>query len=82
MPGKGVKGLPHKQTRIVGTVAALAAVLTAGGAMAKNQGRDDYDRADKARIFINKAIADLTSAKTEREARDALNELDLQIGRL
>ena len=77
-----VAGLPQKQTRIVGTVAALAAVLTAGGAMAKNQGRDDYDRADKARTFINQAVVDVTGAKTAHEAQDALSQLDLQIGRL
>jgi hypothetical protein len=77
-----VTGLPQKQTRIVGTVAALAAVLTAGGAMAKNQGRDDYDRADKARTVINQAVVDVTGAKTEHEAQDALSQLDLQIGRL
>jgi hypothetical protein len=81
-PGKAVNGLPHKQTRIVGTIAALAAVLTAGGAMAKNQGRDDYDRADKARTLINQAVSDVTGAKTESEAQDALSQLDLQVGSL
>lgn len=81
-PAKPIEGLPRKQTRIVGTVAALAAVLTAGGAMAQNQGRDDYDKADKARALINQAIVDVTGAKNEREAQDALSQLDLQIGRL
>jgi hypothetical protein len=74
--------LPQRQTKIVGITAALAAVLTAGGALAKNQGRDDYDRADKARNLINQAVLDVTGAKTQREAEDALSQLDLQVGRL
>jgi hypothetical protein len=57
-------------------------VLTAGGALAKNQGRDDYDRSDKARTLVNQTVVDVTGAKTEQEAQDALSQLDLQIGRL
>lgn len=77
-----VSGLPLRLARTIGLLAALAAVLTATGALAKNQARDDYQKADAARNYINAAISDLASAKSEREARDALDQLDLQIGRL
>jgi hypothetical protein len=63
-------------------MAALAAVLTAGGAMARNQSREDYQKADTARDKINTAIADIAGAKTQQEARDSLDKLDLEIGRL
>ena len=77
-----VSGLPLRLARAIGLLAALAAVLTATGALAKNEARDDYRKADSARTYINAAISDLASAKSEREARDALDQLDLQIGRL
>lgn len=75
-------GLPLRLGRTIGLLAALAAVLTAAGALAKNQAREDYQKADSARSYINATVSDLAAAKTEREARDALDHLDLQIGRL
>lgn len=80
--GADLSGLPLKMARAIGVLAALAAVLTAAGALAKNQARDDYQKADAARNYINAAVSDLAAAKSEREARDALDQLDLQIGRL
>ena len=80
--GADLSGLPLKMARGIGVLAALAAVLTAAGALAKNQARDDYQKADSARNYINAAVSDLAGAKSEREARDALDQLDLQIGRL
>ncbi len=41
-----LSGLPTKLARAIGLLAALAAVLTAGGAMARNQAREDYQKAD------------------------------------
>jgi hypothetical protein len=75
-------GLPAQTTRLIAFVAALGAVLTAGGSLATNRGHDDYDRADKAQALINQTIKTVQDAKTEREARDALDELDLKIIRL
>ena len=75
-------GLPSKSARAIGLLAAMAAVLTAGGAMARNQAREDYQKADSARDYINAAIADLAGAKTQQEARAALDKLDLDIGQL
>jgi hypothetical protein len=80
--GADLSGLPLRMARVMGVLAALAAVLTAAGALAKNQARDDYQKADSARNYINAAVSDLSAAKSEREARDALDQLDLQIGRL
>ena len=80
--GADLSGLPLKMARVIGVLAALAAVLTAAGALAKNQARDDYQKADAARNYINATVSDLAGAKSEREARDALDQLDLQIGRL
>jgi hypothetical protein len=77
-----VSGLPNTLARTIGVLAALAAVLTAGGAMARNQARDDYQKADSARDHINAAISDLAGSKTTQEARDAMDKLDLEIGRL
>lgn len=77
-----LSGLPLRMARAIGILAALAAVLTAGGAMARNQARDDYQKADSARDDINAAISDIAGAKTQQEARDALDKLDLAIGRL
>jgi len=77
-----LSGLPTKLARAIGLLAALAAVLTAGGAMARNQAREDYQKADAARDKINAAISDLAGSKTQQEARDSLDKLDLEIGRL
>jgi hypothetical protein len=77
-----VSGLPLGIARTIGLLAALAAVLTAAGALAKNQSREDYQHADLAQSDINTAISDLSSVKSEREAQDVLDKLDLQIGRL
>jgi hypothetical protein len=85
-PGAGAaanrSGLPQRSARLIGVLAALAAVLTAAGAMAKNQSRDDYRKADSARDYINAAVSDLAGSKSQQEARDALDQLDLEIGRL
>jgi len=77
-----LSGLPQKSARLIGVLAALAAVLTAAGAMAKNQAHDDYQKADSARDYINAAVSDLAGSKSQQEARDALDQLDLRIGRL
>jgi hypothetical protein len=74
--------VPPRTARLIGLLAALAAVLTAAGAMAKNESRDDYQKADSARNYINAAVSDLAGSKSQQEARDALDQLDLQIGRL
>jgi hypothetical protein len=58
-----VSGLNLSMGRLIGVLAALAAVLTAGGALARNQARGDYDKADKARDLINATTTDLRSAK-------------------
>jgi hypothetical protein len=75
-------GLSFRAGRLIGVLAALAAVLTAGGALARNQARDDYEKADKVRDLINATTTDLRSAKSEAEAHAVLDKLDLEIGRL
>lgn len=74
-------GLSARTGRVIGVLAALAAVLTAGGALARNQARDDYDKASKAAELINATHTDLKNANAD-EARAALDKLDLEIGRL
>lgn len=76
-----VTGLPTGSARAIGILAALAAVLTAGGALARNQARDDYDKASKVADLINATNTDLKNANAD-EARRALDKLDLEIGRL
>jgi hypothetical protein len=76
-----VSGLPARTGRLIGVLAALAAVLTAGGALAGNQARDDYEKASKAADLINATRADLKGT-TPDEARAVLDKLDLEIGRL
>jgi hypothetical protein len=77
-----VSGLPLRLGRLIGVLAALAAVLTAGGALARNQARDNYDKADKTRDLINATTTDLRSATSQAEAHAVLDKLDLEIGRL
>jgi len=77
-----VSGLPQKQARAIGLLAALSAVLTAGGSMAASRGHDAYDRATQAQSAINQATSSIIGAKTEREARDGLYELKLKLDRL
>lgn len=67
--------------RLIGVLAALAAVLTAGGALARNQARDDYDKASKAADLINATTTDLKGTNAD-QARAVLDKLDLEIGRL
>jgi hypothetical protein len=85
VPGPGqvnVTGLSPNVTRAIGLLAAFAAVLTAGGAMARSQAKDDYQKADSARDKINAAITDPDHAKTQQEAQDVLAKLDLEMDRL
>ena len=62
--------------------AAVAAVLTAGGTMAINKGHDAYERATRAQTVINQTIKGVADAKTEADARDALDTLRLKIDQL
>jgi hypothetical protein len=66
----------------MGLLAALAAVLTASGSMAANSGHTSYDRATQAQTAINQATKSILDAKTEREARDALDDLKIKLDRL
>lgn len=75
-------GLSQGPTRMIAFVAALGAVLTAGGSLAANRGHENYDRADKARDLINQTVKSVQDAQSEREAQDALDEMDLKIARL
>jgi hypothetical protein len=76
-----ISGLSIRMGRLIGVLAALAAVLTAGGALARNQARDDYDKAGKAAELINTTTTDLRKANAD-EARAALDKLDVAIGQL
>lgn len=75
-------GLPLGTTRIVGFLAALGAVLTAGSSLATNRGHEYYARADEAQALINQAVKAVHDATTEVEARDALDYMELKIARL
>lgn len=76
-------GLSVRIVRTIGLLAALAAVLTAGGTMAINGGHERFERADRGQKLIREAERVVSETKTtQTEKRDALDELAHQIVRL
>lgn len=75
-------GLPAGATRLVGLLAGLAAVLTAGGSLAANHSHDRYDTATKAQAIINQSTKDIQGAQDAAAAQAVLDNLALKIGQL
>jgi hypothetical protein len=75
-------GLGRVPTRVVGLLAAAAAVLTAAGSLVKDEGQIRYVASDRAVAVIEMARDDLTKSETATEQRDVLRELRRQIDRL
>lgn len=76
-------GLATRWARIVGLLAAAAAVLTAAGSLVKDHGQTLYASSDKAVALVRTARADLEAdGTTATEQSDVLAELRRQIERL
>jgi hypothetical protein len=69
-------------TRIIGVLAALAAVLTGAGTMATDRGHNQYDRARQAQTEVNVAVKAINDSTSADEARSALDSLKLKVGQL
>jgi len=75
-------GLPPGPTRAISLLAALAAVLTAGGTMATDRGHTRFDKAKQAQAFVNQSVKAVLEAKTPDEARAVLDDLKLKTDQL
>jgi hypothetical protein len=75
-------GLPPGPTRAISLLAALAAVLTAGGTMAMDRGHTQFDKAKQAQALVNQSIKAVLEAKTADEARTVLDDLKLKTDQL
>lgn len=76
------KGLAPGATRAIGLLAALAAILTAGGGLAADRGHKDFDAATSAQAMVNRSVKDIEDAKTPNDARAVLDNLKLKVGQL
>jgi hypothetical protein len=68
-------GLPPGRTRAIGVLAALAAILTAGGGLAADRGHKIYDEVASAQALVNRSVKDIQDAKTEADAGAVLDDL-------
>jgi hypothetical protein len=75
------EGLPGRSVRMIGLLAALAAVLTACSNMASAKSGDYYKRADTMRDIIVRSRAEVIDAKTAEAAQAVLDNLALQMSR-
>jgi hypothetical protein len=75
------QGLSPRSLRLIGLLAALAAVLTAFGNIAIAKSSDYYRRADQVRELIVRSRTDLAGAKSVDAAQAVLENLALQIAR-
>lgn len=75
-------GLPPRPTRAVSLLAALAAVLTAGGTLATDRGHSLFDKAKLAQAFVNQSIKAVSEAPTAGEARAVLDDLKIKTDQL
>jgi hypothetical protein len=86
MPGSAAgapntDGLPGRSVRLIGVLAALAAVLTACGNMASAKSGDYYKKADAMRDLIVRSRAEVIDAKSAEAAQAVLDNLALQTSR-
>jgi hypothetical protein len=75
------QGLPARSVRLIGVLAALAAILTGFGNLASVKSGDYYKRADTIRDLIVRSRAEVIDAKTAEAAQAVLDELALQASR-
>lgn len=75
------EGLPARSIRLIGFLAALAAILTGFGNIAVAKSGDYYKRADGIRDLIVRARAEVIDAKSAEVAQAVLDNLALQIER-
>jgi hypothetical protein len=76
-----IEGLPVISIRVIGCLAALAAILTAFGNIAAAKSGEYYKRADTIRDLIMRARVEVINASTPEAAQSVLDDLSLQIGR-
>jgi hypothetical protein len=72
------EGLPTSSVRMIGFLAALAAVLTAFGNLSIAKSQDYFKRADETRDLIVHARAQVIDAKSADEAQAILDDLALK----
>lgn len=75
------QGLPARSVRLIGVLAALAAILTGFGNLASVKSGDYYKRADAIRDLIVRSRAEVIDARTAEAARAVLDELAVQASR-
>jgi hypothetical protein len=71
-------GLPSRGVRLIGFLAALAAVLTAVSSLAVAKSQDNFKHADELRALIVSARAQVIDAKTADDAQAILDDLVLK----
>jgi hypothetical protein len=75
------QGLPAGSVRLIGVLAALAAVLTGFSNLASVKSGEYYKRADAIRDLVVRSRAEVLDAKTSEAAQAVLDELALQASR-
>jgi hypothetical protein len=70
-------GLPQLSVRAIGSLAALAAVLTGFANLSVAKSQDYYKRADEVRALIIQARAQVIDAKSADEAQAVIDNLNL-----
>lgn len=74
-------GVPVRAARWIGFLAAIAAVMTGFGHFAAESSQAHFGAADRVRDQLDQTRKDIVSAKTSDDARAALDNLAIQIGR-
>ena len=69
-------GLPSRSVRLIGFLAAIAAILNAAGSLSIAKSQDYFKRADEIRDLMVQDRAQVVDAKTAETAQAALDDLD------
>lgn len=69
-------GLPSRSVRVIGFLAAVAAVLTAAGSLSIAKSQDYFKRADEIRDLMVHDRAQMVDAPTPEAAQAVLDHLD------
>ena len=72
------EGLPARLARLIGLLAAAAAVLTAFGRLAVAKSQDYYKHADELQALLVRSRAAVVDAKSADQAQAVLTELEIQ----
>lgn len=75
------EGLPARSVRLIGLLAAVAAVLTAAGNLSVAKSQEHFKRADEIRDLIAHDRAQVVDAKTADAAQAILDDLAVKVAR-